>query len=142
MRLELFNTRDRRVQTIVRRLQKDLERDLGRPGRISIVLSGDRLVRELNRRFLDRDRPTDVLAFPTEARSSKFLGEVYVCRDQARRQARDYEVEYYDEISRLVLHGVLHLLGLTHRQMEPYYQRYLSRKSDVQSRRSKVRERP
>jgi probable rRNA maturation factor len=54
-------------------------------------------------------------------------GEVYVSRDTARRQARERGLGYHDELRRLVLHGLLHLLGLTHKQMEPLYRRYLSR---------------
>ena len=55
------------------------------------------------------------------------LGEVYVSRDQSRLQAREYGLSYHDEVKRLILHGVLHLLGLSHREMEPYYRRFLER---------------
>jgi probable rRNA maturation factor len=52
-------------------------------------------------------------------------GEVYVSRDQARIQAREHGVSYRAELLRLVLHGILHLCGLSHARMKPYESRYL-----------------
>ncbi len=129
MRVAVANTRDRRVRAAARRLERRLDRDFGR-GReeVSVVLVSNRRIHELNRQFLGHDRPTDVISFPlgiTEPGRPRLLGEVYVSRDQARLQARDYGVGYHDEVARLILHGVLHILGLTHRQMEPYYREYL-----------------
>ncbi len=87
-------------------------------------------MRELNRRYLRRDRPTDVLSFPLhhcDAETGEFLlGEIYIARNQARLQARKYGNTYHQEINRLLLHGLLHLFGLTHRQMEKWYPLLLS----------------
>ena len=89
----------------------------------------DRRIHEINRQFLKRDRPTNVISFncnePHLPGEPRLLGEVYISRDRARAQARECGVSYPSELRRLVLHGLLHLLGLTHRQMEPYYDRYL-----------------
>ncbi len=130
MRAEILNTRDRRIVTDVKKLIRRVGRDF-RLGRtiVNVVFVNNRKMRELNRRHLKRNRPTDVLAFPLDIvdleNSTKVLGEVYVSRDQARVQAREHRVGYYDEIQRLVLHGVFHLLGLSHEEMEACYVRYL-----------------
>lgn len=130
MRAEVLNTRDRRVVADVRTLVRGLNREI-KPGRctVNVVLVDDARIQELNRRFLRRNRATDVLAFPLAAREPGgprgLLGEVYVSRDRAREQAKRYVVKYHDEVRRLVLHGILHLLGLKHAEMERLYGRLL-----------------
>jgi rRNA maturation RNase YbeY len=81
-----------------------------RQGRISVVFIDSRRCRALNKRFLHHDYVTDVITFPLE--TGKVLeAEVYVNLDRARQQARDYRVSFGEEVARLVIHGVLHLLG-------------------------------
>lgn len=79
-------------------------------GTLSIVLVDDEEIRELNRRFLQSNRPTDVMAFPWEDEDTGVWGEVYVNRDLAREQAAMYGVSFEEELARLIVHGVLHLL--------------------------------
>jgi probable rRNA maturation factor len=130
MRPEIFGTRDDRLRADIRRLCRQIARDF-RPEAdvVNFIFVTDRRIHELNRRFLKRDRPTNVISFncdePHLPGEPQLLGEVYVSRDRARAQAREYGVSCASEIRRLVLHGLLHLLGLTHRQMEPLYVRYL-----------------
>ncbi|HTW92074.1 MAG TPA: rRNA maturation RNase YbeY [bacterium] len=130
MRPEIYGTQDSRLRADIRRLCRRIDRDLKpEPSVVNVVFVTDPQIHALNRRFLRRDRPTNVISFnspeshlPGEPR---LLGEVYVSRDRARAQAREYGVTYASELRRLVLHGLLHLLGLTHREMEPYYNKYL-----------------
>lgn len=136
MTVVIAGTRDRQLVADVKRLARRVGRDL-KTGHVTVnvVFVTNRYIHGLNRRYLRRDRPTDVMAFPmadsrwpTAHRDSEIgnlLGEVYVSRDQARLQARDYGVSCAGELRRLVLHGLLHLCGLTHRQMERYERRYL-----------------
>jgi len=126
----IYGTRDRRLRAdigrLCRLLTKDFEPDAAA---VNVVFVTDRRIHELNRRFLKRDRPTNVISFncdePDLPGEPRLLGEVYISRDRARAQAREYGVSYASELRRLVLHGLLHLLDLTHRQMEPLYNRYL-----------------
>ena len=85
----------------------------GRSGEFSVTLIGDQEMRELNARYLGRDVPTDVLAFSMGTRELP-LGDVYVCVDQAGRQAKEHEVPLDEELVRLVVHGALHVLGHDH----------------------------
>ncbi len=129
----VFGTRDQRLLAATRRLVRQLDREFKSPAiAVSVIFVNDRYIQDLNRRYRRRDRPTDVLSFKLQPlvpnrQPSLPLGEVYVSRDTARQQARRYGVGYHDELQRLILHGVLHLLGLTHRQMEPFYRRFLGR---------------
>jgi len=130
MRPEIYGTRDSRLRADVRRLCRQVTRDF-KPGAatVNVIFVTDRRIHALNRRFLKRDRPTNVISFncdePHLPGEPRLLGEVYVSRDRAHAQAREYGVSYASELRRLVLHGLLHLLGLTHHEMEPYYRMYL-----------------
>jgi probable rRNA maturation factor len=130
MRPDIYGTQDRRLHADVRRLCRLLTKEFKPDATaVNVVFVNDRRIHELNRRFLKRDRPTNVISFncdePHLPGESRLLGEVYVSRDRARVQAREYGVSYASELRRLVLHGLLHLLGLTHREMDPLYRRYL-----------------
>ncbi|MEE9224765.1 MAG: rRNA maturation RNase YbeY [Bacteroidota bacterium] len=77
---------------------------------VSIVAVGHGWMRKLNRQFLRRDETTDVLAFSL-GDNPEVEGEIYVNLDQACRQARHYGVSLTNEVTRLVIHGLLHLIG-------------------------------
>lgn len=80
-----------------------------RRAQVTVVLVSDSAIRVLNRKFLRKDRSTDVLAFPGEDRT--FLGEVVISVDRARAQAKAAGHNPAAEIALLAAHGVLHLLG-------------------------------
>ena len=89
------------------------------PGDLSIVVTDDDTVRELNRRFRGIDEPTDVLSFelagggfPEAAAAA--LGEIVISYETAARQAAEAGRAVEDELAHLLLHGVLHLLGYDH----------------------------
>jgi probable rRNA maturation factor len=87
---------------------------------LSIALVGRRRIRSLNRLHLGHDRETDVIAFRLEAltrvtgREDTVVGDVYVCVPVATAQAPRYDTTPRDELRRLVVHGVLHVLGYRH----------------------------
>ena len=84
---------------------------------VHLVLTGDQTIRELNQRFRDIDRATDVLSFPDgdELPSGRrFLGEIVISLDSARRQAEELGHDEVRELCELALHGTLHLLGYDH----------------------------
>ena len=91
-------------------------------GDVTILLSDDAQVRELNRQYLAIDAPTDVLSFPAgEADPDTgvtYLGDVIISVPQAGAQARAAGHALEAEVQLLVVHGVLHLLGHDHAQTE------------------------
>lgn len=79
---------------------------------VDIIYCRDRQIERLNKRFKGIGRSTDVLAFGMKDQfEPDFLGEVYVNLQMARRQAELYSAPYLEEVKRLTVHGVLHLLG-------------------------------
>jgi probable rRNA maturation factor len=75
------------------------------------LLTGDAELLSLNRNYLGKDYATDVLSFPGEA---GYLGDIAISLARARRQARTYGHSTEEEIRILMLHGILHLLGMDH----------------------------
>ena len=90
-----------------------LEEQVTAGRRFTCLLSDDAELQRLNRQFLDRDYPTDVLSFPSPGPDG-FLGEVAISMDRAAEQARERGHSLENEVEILLLHGVLHLLGMDH----------------------------
>jgi probable rRNA maturation factor len=83
-------------------------------GEVSVTLLGDRAIATLNRRWLEREGPTDVLAFPLFEDGEAPVGDVYIGIRQAMRQAASLGVPPAEELARLAIHGTLHVLGFDH----------------------------
>lgn len=81
---------------------------------ISLTLITDAQISELNARYLDHDGPTDVLSFPLYEAGEDPVGDIYIGYEQARRQADELSVSLDTELSRLAIHGTLHVLGYDH----------------------------
>jgi probable rRNA maturation factor len=90
---------------------------------LSLVLSGDSQIHQLNKMYRGKDRPTDVLAFPMREGDfgrlhaglpARLLGDVVLSIPTAKRQAKAAGKGELDEMTMLVAHGLLHLLGWDH----------------------------
>lgn len=101
--------RRRRLEAFARRL----EETVANGQRFTCLVTTDRELRELNRRFLGRDEPTDVLSFPQPGNTG-WIGEIAISVDRAAQQAARLGHSLTEEIQILMLHGVLHLLGMDH----------------------------
>ncbi|MGE4357198.1 MAG: rRNA maturation RNase YbeY [Candidatus Omnitrophota bacterium] len=91
-------------------------------GSINIVLADDAFIRKLNRQFLKRDYPTDVLAFrEVEGKNKKnysLSGEIVISLDTAKRFAKEYGKRIEDEVCLYLIHGLLHLMGYDDRTLK------------------------
>jgi probable rRNA maturation factor len=86
---------------------------------LSVLLTDDDHIRDLNRRYRNEDRPTDVLSFALDApkrrsRGAFALGDVVISIDTAARQATSRQRELEVEVTHLLAHGLLHLIGHDH----------------------------
>jgi probable rRNA maturation factor len=84
----------------------------------SVAFVSDRRMRELNKKFRNKNKTTDVLSFPSggdqfEA-GENYLGDIVISAEQAARQAQENDLSFELEIRQLILHGVLHLCGYDH----------------------------
>jgi probable rRNA maturation factor len=94
----------------------------GSKGELTVVLTDDRRLQQLNRDYLGIDAPTDVLAFPASETDpdtgAHYLGDVLISIPRAQAQAREARHPLAAEVQLLVVHGVLHLLGHDHGSAE------------------------
>ena len=85
---------------------------------ISVHLIGDKRMRNLNKAYRGKDRTTDVLTFSAQEGDMPFesndLGDVFISLAQIKRQAKEYEVPFVQELYRMLAHGILHALGYDH----------------------------
>jgi probable rRNA maturation factor len=84
-----------------------------RGGEMSVTLLSDADIQALNREYLAKDRPTDVIAFSLGGPES-ILGDVYIGFERAVGQSSELGVALDEELARLAIHGALHLLGHDH----------------------------
>ncbi len=91
-----------------------IKRVLGRTGKtlkaVSVVYTNNGTMRSVNRRYLGHNFNTDVITFELERRP-ELETEIYINLDRARLQAAHYGQSYRDETARLLVHGLLHVLG-------------------------------
>jgi probable rRNA maturation factor len=87
-------------------------------GDVSVLLTGDRHIRRLNRQFRRKDKPTDVLSFPAPEIPGRatVAGDLAISVETADRQARELGHPLAREVQVLILHGLLHLAGYDHEQ--------------------------
>ena len=81
---------------------------------LNVLVTGDRQIRRINKKFLDHDRATDVISFSSEEsylRGQGLIGDIVVSVDTARRVSGELGIPFKEELARYLVHGTLHLLG-------------------------------
>nr|WP_321402889.1 rRNA maturation RNase YbeY [uncultured Desulfobacter sp.] len=86
---------------------------------LSIVITDDAQVRELNRTYRGKDKPTNVLSFPMQEGEFSditpgLLGDVVISLDTAEAEALEANISTDERMSQLLIHGILHLIGFDH----------------------------
>ncbi|WP_293445810.1 rRNA maturation RNase YbeY [Persephonella sp.] len=103
------------VKQIAQKILKELQLD---NVELSITLTDNETIRQINKQWRKKDKPTDVLSFPIDEKPPgyryKILGDVVISLPFAKRQAEEIGISYEEEIIRLLTHGILHLLGYDH----------------------------
>jgi len=83
---------------------------------LTVALADDKRVRQLNKRDRKKDKPTNVLSYPSGEKI--FLGDVVLARQTIWREAKAQDKAPADHVAHLIVHGVLHLLGQDHETSE------------------------
>lgn len=79
---------------------------------ISLLITDDETIHNLNKEYRQKDKPTDVLSFPMD--DEVLLGDIVISIDTAKKQAEEREINIDREAAFLFIHGLLHLLGYDH----------------------------
>ena len=93
---------------------------------LSIALIGPGKMRKLNKRYLGKNRVTDILAFGQTSRykvkdlrsKTQDLGEIVICLREVKKNAKKFKSSFEKELARVLIHGILHLLGYDHEKNE------------------------
>jgi probable rRNA maturation factor len=122
MKISIQNRQKRILLNLkkVRRATQRLLTELGLlDAELSLLLVDDARIQDLNRRYLNRDKPTNVLAFPM--REGEFstlhphlLGDLVISVETAKRQSNRFGLDEMEMVILLMVHGVLHLIGYEH----------------------------
>jgi probable rRNA maturation factor len=92
-----------------------LESESQPPSEISLLLTSEDDIRELNARYRGKNKPTDVLSFPHTSvpvnEGFKILGDIVICLEFSKKQAQEFGTDLSTEVACLAVHGGLHLLG-------------------------------
>ncbi len=100
-------------------IKTTLEHENASDAYLSVIFVDNDEIQEINRTYRNIDRVTDVISFALEDNNEKIvgdriLGDIYLCIDRMKEQALEYNHSEKRELSFLVCHGMLHLLGYDH----------------------------
>lgn len=107
-------------------------------GELSILIVDDPQIAEYNRQYLNREGPTNVIAFPMREGAfsdlnSYLLGDVVISADTARREAEEAGLSFEERFNELLIHGILHLFGYDHEKTEDQAQEMERRTGEMLS---------
>lgn len=124
MNLSVNNFTRRNSPTSELFLSKMAQEILGKDYSLSIVFIGDKRCRNINRTYRQKDYATNVLSFPLDRKS----GEIFLNLRKVEQQTTQFEMPYKKLCIYLLIHGMLHLLGLDHgRKMDALEQKFLKK---------------
>ncbi|PLX26442.1 rRNA maturation RNase YbeY [Candidatus Parcubacteria bacterium] len=106
---------DKYIKDVVFFVLKKLKK---KKGSLSVHLIGDHKMKSLNAIYRNKRQTTDVLSFAAQegfpVRDTEELGDIFISVPQIIRQAREYKITHKEEMTRMLIHGILHLLGYDH----------------------------
>ncbi|WP_240376593.1 rRNA maturation RNase YbeY [Bacillus piscicola] len=107
---------------------------------LSLTLTNDEIIQEINKEYRGIDNPTDVITFALndgenelQAELPNLLGDIIISMDKAKEQATSYGHSLERELGFLAVHGLLHLLGYTHDTVETEREMFGRQESILQS---------
>ena len=111
---------------------------LGASGDFSISFVSDEEIRKLNSQYREKDEPTDVLTFRLKDDESfpdfgfsEELGDIFISLDAVGRNASSFGVPFSEELTRIMLHGVMHLMGFDHESNDFTKEEMLLKQEDI-----------
>lgn len=115
MKIRFFNLPKRFPERFFKKVAKKvLKAEKKEDSVLSIIFVKSTEMRKLNLEYRKKNQPTDVLSFPESSDGENYLGEILICIPEVRKNARIYNQEFEEELKRVLIHGILHLLGYDH----------------------------
>ena len=127
-KIEIFKEVEEEIkelETVEKVLEKALEKEKLENTYFNLIIVDNNYIHELNKKYRNIDRPTDVITFALEDENSviipneeRILGDIYISIDKAREQSKEYQHSLLRELCFLAVHGFYHLLGYDHQTKE------------------------
>jgi len=83
------------------------------PGELNFIFCSDDYLREINIQYLNHKTYTDIITFDTSEGTHHISGDIYISIDRVKENAIKFHADFDDELHRVIIHGVLHLLGFS-----------------------------
>ncbi len=99
------------AEQVVRWLEKVSQHESTSIQAINYIFCTDEYLWEMNKKFLAHSHYTDIITFPYHEPGQPVLGDCYISTDRVGDNAAHYEVPFHNELQRVILHGLLHLIG-------------------------------
>ena len=129
LNIEVINKIDSTIEINLKELSKLLEQTIKnfssktKEFEISLTISDNKFIAELNKQYRDKDQPTNVLSLPAYDFSEDLppidfihLGDIIISEEKIIEEAKEQEKEPKDHFTHLLLHGILHLIGYEHEE--------------------------
>jgi|TARA_Y100001949_G_C15972934_1_gene324743 probable rRNA maturation factor len=90
---------------------------------LTVLLSGNKKIKQLNKKFRKKNKPTDILSFPFKKKVSKnmtYLGDIIISYDYMNKTKSSNIYEFKDKVAKIFIHGFLHLVGFDHVKMKEF----------------------
>lgn len=120
MKINLFNENNLLNNIDYNKIIEDIENlfnvEFETSKEVSVIIVNSEEIHEMNKKYRNIDRPTDVLSF--EEYEDDYLGEIFICEEKVYEQAKSYNHSNEREFAFLLTHGLLHLLGYDHIEKE------------------------
>lgn len=104
---------------------------------LTYIFCSDAYLLQINQQYLDHDTYTDIITFDNSEEEGRIIGDIFISVERIRENASKFKVSETDEIHRVIIHGVLHLLGYTDKtalskeKMTQKEDEYLSKRSFI-----------
>lgn len=107
-------TREKAFKSLINRIQYFCRENANK---VNLIYVSKDKITKLNKKFRGLNAPTDVLSFENQNKEIKnYLGDVYICPEVIRNNSKKFKVRYEEELTRIIIHGILHLLGYNHKK--------------------------
>jgi probable rRNA maturation factor len=96
---------------------------------LNIIFCNDEYLLKINRKYLKHDFYTDIITFDHSDKPDSIAADLYISIDRVRENAQNLDIDFYDELDRVIIHGLLHLMGYSDKT--PADQKIMREKEDA-----------
>jgi probable rRNA maturation factor len=116
--LEETNYNLRNKRKIREWIIKAVENEEYTVGVLNYILTSDNILLQLNKEYLRHFTLTDIITFDLSEKDHELTGDIFISIDRARENAKEFKVKLHEELNRLFIHGILHLMGYKDKSQE------------------------